>query len=98
MPEGREVIAQLPDGSEWGYASADAAKAVAPEATILRYMDGTLYHDEMPSSPDNDKDNDRDTIEHGPVTSGARQRNGTPVSITHPAEGETRRRANAPGR
>lgn len=47
----KAVIIQLPNGAEYGLASVADAKRVYPDATILRYEDGTEYTEPKAATP-----------------------------------------------
>ena len=45
----KPVVAQLPDGRELGFESESIAKRLHPDATIVRYQDGSAI--EEPAKP-----------------------------------------------
>ena len=47
----KPVVAQLEDGSEWGFEDAATALRNHPTATILRYQDGTAIEDAPATTP-----------------------------------------------
>lgn len=38
----KDIVARLPDGTEYGFKDAETALALHPEAVIVRYQDGSL--------------------------------------------------------